>query len=495
MDIWDSLRSFLAYDPERPMLLQTTGFFIVFSFFYAIYSSLNSEKIRTRNGLLLFFGLFFYYKLSGWFVLVLCGLAFCDYYMAITSARASRSRDKNLLLLLSVSLNIGLLFYFKYTNFFIGLYNVFASTNPVEPLAILQPIGISYFVFKSLTYSIDIHREVIEEPERNYFRYLLYVSYFPNILAGPITKARDLLPSFNSTVSITRDIISQSVLIISIGLIKKIAVADYLAANLTDRLFESPQFFSSFELFIGAFAGLFRLYFDFAGYTDLVVGLSLMMGYPIKGNFNQPFKAENITGFWKRWHITLYDWLNEYVYQPVAFHLRHLKLKGVILAVFATFLISGIWHGANLTFILWGVLHGIAICFEIATAGMRKKIAAIGGKSYKVFSVVATLLFLALTSVLINSSDINSAFGYWAKILSGIDFTLFSDWFSIYQWPAMVLIIAVFSQYLPVRFYTLLSKQITRLSMWLLGLGFAFLVWVLYQLVQTEAISFIYIEF
>ena len=253
-------------------------------------------------------------------------------------------------------------------------------------MKIIQPIGISYFVFKSLGYVLDVKREMIEEPEKNYANYLLYVSFFPNILAGPISKARDLLPKFKEKSVVDKKIINAAVFMIIIGLIKKIAIADYLAANMVGRVFESPQFFSGVDLFMACYGGLIQLFFDFSGYTDIVVGLALLMGFQIKGNFNQPFKAKNITDFWRRWHISLYEWLSEYIYQPLAFIWRKQKLLGTLMAVIITFLISGIWHGPNWVFIVWGSLHGLMICWDVLTSKYRSKLATLGGKYYSFFT-------------------------------------------------------------------------------------------------------------
>jgi len=315
---WNDFFSSLQYLPSQPLVFQSVTFFLLFGVFYLLYSVFfNSRPIR--NGLLLIFSLYFYYKISGYFVGVMVLMASIDYFIGKGIFKAKTPQNKKLLLVLSLVMNVGALLYFKYTNFLIESWTGLVHPG-IEPvlLKIVQPLGISYFVFKSLTYIFDIHREMIEEPERNWFRYLLYVSFFPNIMAGPISKARDLLPQFISKPLIDRETLSKGMFLIMLGLIKKIVFADYLAANLVDRVFESPQYFTGLDALMASYGGLLQLYFDFAGYTDMMVGFGFLMGFTIEHNFNKPFLAGNITEFWRRWHITLYNWLNEYLYQPLA---------------------------------------------------------------------------------------------------------------------------------------------------------------------------------
>ncbi|HPB02195.1 MAG TPA: MBOAT family O-acyltransferase, partial [Bacteroidales bacterium] len=300
----------LQYLPGQPLIFQSVTFFILFAFFYLLYAlSFNNRSLR--NAVLLIFSLYFYYKISGFFVVVMILMATIDFFIGKGIYKTKTTSGKKWLLVLSVFMNVGALIYFKYTNFLIETWTGIAHPG-TEPLIlkIVQPLGISYFVFKSLTYIFDIHREVIEEPERNWFRYVLYISFFPNILAGPISKARDLLPQFISKPVIDKNILSKGLFLIMLGLIKKIVFADYLAANLVDRVFESPQYFTGIDALMAAYGGMLQLYFDFAGYTDMMVGFGCLMGFSIEHNFNKPFLAGNITEFWRRWHITLYNWLN-----------------------------------------------------------------------------------------------------------------------------------------------------------------------------------------
>ena len=484
----------LTYNPSEPMIFQSIEFFILFGLFYFIYS-LFYKKLWVRNGLLLLFSLFFYYKISGYFVFVLTGMALFDFIAAQVIFKAKKNIFKKLFLFSSYLVNVGALIYFKYTYFFINLINDVTYSHISLSFKILQPIGISYFVFKSLSYVIDVNREMIEKPENKFHNYLLYVSYFPNILAGPIAKARDLIPQLNIVKTISSKEISLAVYLISLGLIKKILVADFIAANFSDRVFESPQFFTSFDLFMSSYAGLIHLFFDFSGYTDIVMGISLLLGLEISGNFNQPFKAKNISEFWKRWHISLYSWLSDYVYQAVAYTFRKYKKGGVIIAVLVTFLISGLWHGANLTFVCWGLLHGTAIIVEMITQRPRKFLTQKLGTAYTIVSIFLTFNFLAFSAVLINGPSLEFAIDFYNRIFTKIDFSLFSKWLAIYYLPFTIMLAALILQFLPLKFYSFVYKVYSKLPIMVIALFFAVLIILLYQIALSDSVPFIYMEF
>ena len=487
-------QNLFTYDIKNPLLFQTTQFFILFTVFYLVYLVFSS-RIFLRNILLLVFSLFFYYKLSGLFVIALVAMASLDYLIARGIHKTNKEFLKQILLWISILINVGGLLYFKYTYFFIDIWNQMSGSEFSLAFKILQPIGISYFVFKSLGYVLDVKREMIEEPEKNYLDYLLYVAYFPNILAGPISKARDVLPLFKEKVNIDKTLINRATLLLISGLVKKIMIADYIAANMIDRVFESPQFFSSIDLLMACYGGLIQLFFDFSGYTDIVLALSMFLGFKISGNFNQPFKATNISDFWRRWHISLYDWLSEYIYQPLAFYLRKFKIWGSIIAVFFTFLISGLWHGPNLVFVVWGLLHGFAICWEIMTSRLRKAISSKLRGFYRVLSIILTFHFLVFTSVLLKSSNLDFFIQFYTQLFTTFDFQLWNQWIQIYHYPFSVMLIGIFLQFLPLSLYTKLYSFFERWPIFLTPLVLALMIIILYQFSYLEAIPFLYIVY
>lgn len=493
---WSDFFSSLLYLPSQPLTFQSVTFFLLFAVFYLFYALFYNNR-PLRNGVMLLFSLYFYYKISGLFVGVMVGMATIDYLIGRAMFSSSSAGRKKAWLVVSLVMNLGALMYFKYTNFLLESWTGLVHPGE-EPLVlkIMQPLGISYFVFKSLTYIFDLHREVIETPERNWFRYVLYVSFFPNILAGPISKARDLLPQFAGKPVLDRDTISKGLFLLMLGLIKKIVFADYLAANLVDRVFESPQYFTGLDALMAAYAGLMKLYFDFAGYTDMMVGFGFLMGISLEHNFNKPFLAGNITAFWRRWHITLYNWLNEYLYQPMAFAWRRGGKPLILLAVFITFFISGLWHGAALTFVVWGLLHGAAIAWDVLSQNTRTRIQKWFPKPlYQFLSILITFHFLVFTAVLLNVPDLQKAQDFYLFIWNDIDFALFGKWFGIYSIPFLLMILGLLLQYLPVKFYTGVFNVFAKTHWTLKALMFAVLVVLLYQLYSLDAMPFIYIQF
>lgn len=442
------LSQIFAYQSESPLQFNSVLFFVLFFVFYSIYS-LSVRKIAIRNLWLLLFSLFFYYKIAGSFVLLLIAMGTSDFFIGKSMARSSQNRKRNLLLGLSLLLNLGFLLFFKYTQFFFDSWMGITGQTTIS-LHILQPIGISFFVFKTLSYTFDVHRELIEEPETNYINYLLYISFFPTILAGPIAKARNLLPQFRQPVDIDTQKIGRGIFLILSGLFFKIVIADYLAVNFVDRVFDAPIYFSGFEALMASVGAMFQIYYDFAGYTNMVLGIALLMGFSVEPNFNQPFLAKNITDFWRRWHITLSTWFNEYLFTPLSFSMRKWQTLGAVIAVLITFFVSGFWHGAAWTYILWGVSHGIAIAWDTATQKKRKKMASkISKNIYNPISIFLTVIYLSLSVVLFKSADLAKAQTVYHLIFTKFDITLITQWFSVYFYPALVLILAIGIHYFP----------------------------------------------
>jgi len=361
---------------------------------------------------------------------------------------------------------------------------------------ILVPIGISYFVFKTLTYIFDIYRERMDEPEHNYINYVLYVSFFPNILAGPISKARDLLPQIKNKLVITEEHIGRGFFLILTGAFKKVFVADYLANNLVDRVFDTPTLYTGFENLMATYSATIQIYFDFSGYTDIVIGIAFLLGFTIQPNFNKPFLAQNVTEFWRRWHITLSQWMNEYLFYQFSFSLRRFRMFGVIVAVLLTFFISGVWHGANWTFILWGCSHGLAIAYDVITKGTRVSIAkVIPAPIYRFISIFITLNFLSLSIILFRSSDITKAMQMYETIFMNFDLGIARDWFAAYTYPFAMVLFAYVLHYLPQQWNNSLTNIYIKMH-WTLKAIIAFVaILLIYQAFNTDTQPFIYLEF
>ena len=485
----------LAYNADSPLVFNSVLFFILFTAFYGVYINLF-ERIRVRNILLLAFSLYFYYKISGFFVFLLVLMATSDFFLGKAIFNSQTDKRKKLFVAISVIVNIGALCYFKYTNFFIQSWFGLQGVESPILLNIVMPVGISFFVFKSLSYIFDLNREMIEEPENNYLDYVLYVSFFPNILAGPISKARNLLPQFKQQFVLTEEMVGKAIFLILTGAFKKVFIADYLAANFVDRVFDGPNFFTGFENLMASFGAMIQIYADFSGYTDIVIGIALLLGIVVEPNFNKPFLAKNITDFWRRWHMTLAQWLNEYLFYPLTYNLRTLKKVGVIIAVFVTFFVSGFWHGASWTFVLWGCSHGLALIWDIISEGFRdgmKKV--IPKKVYVFFSVFLTFIFLSLSVVLFKSADLKTAGLVYAKIFTDLNFSLVGQWISLYSKPFMLMVLAIALHFTPMTWNNYLVTKYSKMSVWMKAILAFIAILIIYQAYSSDALPFVYLEF
>jgi len=288
-----------------------------------------------------------------------------DFFLARAIDRMDDPRRRKLLLAITVVLNLGFLGFFKYWNFAIENVNVvreWLAGHPVttnEALKVLlPPVGISFFTFESMSYVIDVYRRELR-PHKSYVRYLLFVCFFPHLVAGPIVRPRDLLPQFEAEPRLTREDGAEGLFLIAIGLLKKIVISDQLSLQLVDRIFESPQNFSSVEVLSGVYGYAVQIYCDFSGYTDIAIGSALLLGVRFPLNFDSPYKASDLQDFWRRWHISLSTWLRDYLYIPLGGN-RDGEAK-TYRNLMLTMVFGGLWHGASWTFVFWGFLHGLGL--------------------------------------------------------------------------------------------------------------------------------------
>ncbi len=486
----------LLYHPQTPLVFNSMLFVTLFTLFYLVYVAVY-KKIAVRNVLLLLFSLYFYYKISGVYVVSLVLIASSDFFIGKLMFVNASKRSRRNLLLLSLCINLGLLIFFKYTNFFLNAY-FGVATGEASPyvLSLITPVGISYFVFKTLSYIIDIYKKNITAPETNYVNYLLYVSFFPNILAGPILRARDLLPQFRQALNLSRKFIGKALLLIIVGVFKKVVIADFLGVNLVDRVFDTHVYFTSFEYLMAGYGYLVQLYFDFSGYTDMVIGIAMLLGFSSAPNFNKPFMAQNISEFWRRWHITLSNWLRDYIFTPMSIRLRNIQNAGLAISVLATFVICGLWHGANYTFLVWGTLHGLIMGYEVLSRRRRMKIRKkVNPLLYKILSIFITTQVLMFTFIIFRAPDIQVAADMLKKIFGGVDFSLAGQWFEFYKYPFFVMLAGILLHYTPASWNTRLTDFFGRLHWTIQGIVIFVAVIFIYQFFSTEAQPFIYLNF
>lgn len=424
LQLFEYIKGIFAFDPNSPLLFTHFQFWAFFAIVFALFSLLQSKTLL-RNAYLFFVSLLFYYKTSGLFVGLLLLVTVSDFFIAqgIFHFRNRSLVMKRLLLCLSVIIDLGILCYFKYAYFFADVINqLFGTSFEVTNLAaewangivgsnffsvdrIILPVGISFYTFQVISYTADVYKGLVK-PVRNILDFGFYVSFFPQLVAGPIVKASDFIPQLYRRYSLSRMQFGTAVFWILNGLAKKIILSDYLAVNFIDRVFNNPQFFGGFENLSALFLYSLQVYADFSGYTDIAIGLSLLMGFHLPLNFNSPYKAQNAGNFWKRWHISLSRWLQTYLYIPLGgnrnvtfgtyFWISTITLIALILSgniyvaltvlalaiaviftawrypekrkhIYAnlnsmiTMLLGGLWHGASMNFMIWGGLNGVGM--------------------------------------------------------------------------------------------------------------------------------------
>lgn len=353
-----------------------------------------------RNPFILLGSCVFYAWESPRFIFVILATTFLDFQFVQKMDSTDSSLQRKGWLLLSLSLNLGLLFYFKYCNFFIENANYFLSLAGIQNITWLKlalPIGISFYTFETITYLVDVYRKV-HKPLRNFWDYQLYIMLFPKLIAGPIIRYHEISAQIQDRIE-TPELRLRGFYRFMIGLAKKVLIANVMAAYCADIYQHSPDTTGQFGAWIGALAYTFQLYFDFSGYSDMAIGIGMMMGFRFPENFNSPYSAQSITDFWRRWHITLGAWMRNYLYIPLGGN----KNGNLYLNLCIVFLASGLWHGAAWAFVFWGAYHGFFLVIERAFLGKYLQ------KIPPVFAIFYTFMVVLIGWVFFNLADFGRA--------------------------------------------------------------------------------------
>lgn len=363
--------------------------------------------MRARNAVALGGSLLFYAWGAPIFVFALIASALGDHILGLQMAKASPGKDRQKWLAIGLVLNAGLLLYFKYANFFVeNLSTALASlgTTPPAWTAVALPIGISFFTFQKISYLVDVYRGT-SKPLKHFHNYLLFVAFFPQLIAGPIVRFREIADQIvDRAASSHVDNRINGFFRFGIGLAKKVLIADVLAVQADLYFTADPALLSTGQAWIGIIAYTFQIYFDFSGYSDMAIGLGRIMGFTFPENFNFPYIARNITEFWRRWHITLSNWMRDYLYIPLGGN-RVSKAR-LFVNLWLVFLISGFWHGASWNFVIWGAFHGF---FLIADRLFMLKVTQTIGR---VPSMLLTFLIVLIAWVFFRAENLSLALGY-----------------------------------------------------------------------------------
>lgn len=337
---------------------------------------------------------FFYAAWDYRYLALLLAISAIDYFTAARISATEHPGTRRAYLLLSIVSNLGILAYFKYANFFIDNVNALRSSSDLLPhLHVLLPAGISFYTFKTMSYTIDVYRRRLE-PVRSLIDYTTFVTFFPELIAGPIVRASVFLPQMSRNVGPTRDRLALGSSIFLLGLTKKLLLADRLS-SIADPVFADPSLYSPAVVWMGVLAYTLQIYCDFSGYSDMAIGTAKMIGYDLPRNFDMPYLSGDITEFWRRWHITLSEWLRDYLYIPLGGN-RHGTWK-TYRNLMLTMLLGGLWHGASWNFVVWGALHGIALAVHRVYARRMKMPRVLGTACTFLFVMLCWIPFRAPT--------------------------------------------------------------------------------------------------
>lgn len=455
----EQVKSWFTYNPNNPLLFNSSLFLGMFLTFYLVYI-ITKKHAHFRTAYVTLFSLFFYYKAGGNYFVLLIISSVMDYYFAGKIHKTDNPKTRKFFLAISMITNLGLLGYFKYTNFLIESFNnLFNGSFALQD--IILPIGISFYTFQTMSYTIDVFRREIE-PAKTFLDFTFFVCFFPQLVAGPIVRAKDFIPQIYKKIELTKQETSLALFLIIGGLLKKAVISDYISLNFVDRVFDAPNSYTPFENLMAVYGYSLQIYCDFSGYSDMAIGLALLMGFTLPTNFRTPYQSKNITEFWRRWHISLSSWLKDYLYISVGGNRKgsfwgyffpilffssillwgYLQLNtskipliiaGASTCTFAltlvlsnnkkktmysnfnqmtTMLLGGLWHGASLRFIVWGALHGMALAIHKTFAELFQKKEAekrSSGGFWNVIFILITFHFVAFCWIFFRAKDFNIA--------------------------------------------------------------------------------------
>jgi D-alanyl-lipoteichoic acid acyltransferase DltB (MBOAT superfamily) len=490
------------------MIFTHASFWVFFLLVLLLYSLLYKKNIL-RNTFLFFVSVFFYYKCGGYyFSLLLCSIVF-NYGIGRAIPAITAKTGKKAMLTIGVISNLLMLAYFKYAYLFTEWINgLFGTSFMVKNLVadwsnrvtgshfdisqIVLPVGISFFTFQAISYIVDVYRQKASTV-RNILDFGFYLSFFPQLVAGPIVRAAEFIPQMYREYRLRTEEMGHALFLISGGLAKKLIISDYISLNFVDRVFDQPVLYSGFENLMAVYGYSLQIYCDFSGYTDIAIGLALLMGFRLPINFNSPYHARNISDFWRRWHISLSSWLRDYLYIPLGGNRKGELRTNINLML--TMLIGGLWHGAHIRFILWGGLHGLALVFHKAWTTIfppnRMKRRALPS----FLGVLITFHFVAFCWIFFRADDMQSATMMISRIAAPTSLQMIAEILHKYWFVFTVILLGFLLHWVPEQW-----KEYTRgryiktpiVMKVILAIALFFLI---YQMKSSVIQPFVYFKF
>ncbi len=548
------LTTFFQYKETEPIVFTQVSFWVFFCCVFAVFTILH-KQYTWRNLFLFLVSIFLYYKTNGVFVMLLLLSITSEYFVAKALYKRENKTKRKCLIIYSVIFNLGILSYFKYAYFFTDSFNqVFGTNNQViNYLAlwsntisgstasvdnIVFPIGISFYTFQIMSYTLDVYRNKLK-PLNNILDLGFYATFFPQILMGPIVKARDFIPQLYKPYKINGYQFGLAIFMILNGLVKKLVFGDYMAANFIDKIFGNPLLFTGVENLFAVIAYSMQVYLDFSGYTDIAIGIALLLGFKFKANFNSPYKAQNVAEFWKRWHISLSSWLQEYLYIPLGGNKKGTIASYIIITILTVFialmldaiivlwivlgiaivlailsfiypnvkkavntnvnlmitmLLGGLWHNPKITFLIWGGLNGLSL---IVYKFWRKISPYQNSKLWiaTVWKITLTFLFITFTRIFFRAEDLQQVGEIFNKIAYDLNWKFAPEIIANFWLVFIFLALAFIIHFLPINTKWQIKKTFIKLPAIAKIAVVLLCVFFIYQTLSSEEVKFIYFQF
>lgn len=485
------LRDVFLYDPHSPMIFSSGIFLWLFAGFIVVYLLLQ-RRTTARLMFVTLFSYYFYYKSSGTYFFLLAVVTVSDFLLALLMEHTVTRWKRKLWVVVSLCVNLGLLCYFKYTNFLLECWASLTGGN-FSMLDIFLPVGISFFTFQSLSYTIDVYRREIK-PLTNLLDYAFYVSFFPQLVAGPIVRARDFIPQIRRPLFVSDEMFGRGIFLIVSGLFKKAVISDYISVNFVERIFDNPTLYSGVENLMGVYGYALQIYCDFSGYSDMAIGIALLLGFHFNINFDSPYKSASVTEFWRRWHISLSSWLRDYLYISLGGN-RKGKVRQYVNLIITMFL-GGLWHGASWNFVLWGVLHGVALAvhkFWMSLTGRKKGEQSHGIRRF--FGVVVTFHFVCFCWIFFRNADFATSVDMLRQIFTVFRPQLLPQLLAGY-WEVFALMgLGYVLHFLPDSWERACTKTVIRLPLLGKAVLMIALIYLVIQMKSSDIQPFIYFQF
>lgn len=459
----ERVAAIFSYDAAAPLSYISDYFVIALVLFGFGYSAVR-RRVTLRNIYVVLFSLFIYYKMSGVYLLLLCGVALSDFLIA---RRVAHRRDRGLStrpwVALSAVVNIAILTYFTATNFIVHTINDLYGSGTLDWEPVVKVVGVSFFVFQSLAYVIDVSRGTIV-PLKRFDNYLFLLSFFPKLVCGPLVKAKEFIPQIESAeVGISREDMGRATMLIVTGLIKFTLLSQVIGTLFVGPAFAGTMGDGGLVALLAIYGFTIQLYCDFSGFSDLAVGMALLMGFRLPDNFDAPYKSATITEFWRRWHISLSSWLRDYLYISLGGN-RKGRVR-TYLNLFITMFLGGLWHGVSLPFMAWGALHGLALVLHklwLAVVPGAKSVGRDMRPMWRVLATIFTLHIVAFGWLLFNSLDMATVETMLHNIFNNMSLAEFETMDTLSLVAVGVILFAYIMHYMPRSANGMLQRTLTR---------------------------------